>query len=142
MNRIADITIKSLMSSGFAIGLAVACLFSTAAKAEQWSYDAATSGIDSFSNNSATTLMKVELAASTSVWNNNSLNVSASYKTISFNKQSNALGYSELSKDFNVSAPIGALDFSESIRERSEICLEKIIDKLIIDGAVGFNLSW
>lgn len=142
MNRIADITIKSLMPSGFAIGLAAACLFSSAAKAEQWNYDSAATGIDSFSSTAATTLMKVELSASTSVWNNNSLDVSASYKSISFNMHNNALGYSEVSKDFNLSAPIRALDFSESIRERSEICLEKIIDKLVIDGAVGFNLSW
>lgn len=142
MNRLADITIKSLLSSGFAVALAIFSLFSSAAKANDWGYDMPNAGIDSFSAGSVTTLMKVKLAASTDAWNDDSINLQASYKGIALKGAPDILAYKEVSKDFNVRPAFQGMDFSDSIRERSEISVEKIIDKIVVNGALGFAVNW
>ena len=142
MNRLADITIKSLLSSGFAIGLACLSLLSTAAKANDWNYTGNESGIDSFQTANVTPLMTFQVSAGTGEWNNDTLDISASFKGVALSGNAKALSYTEVSKDFNVSSPIRALDFTDSIRARTEICVEKFIEKMVIDGAVGFNLNW
>ncbi|MCG8673297.1 MAG: hypothetical protein MI867_28165 [Pseudomonadales bacterium] len=142
MNRLADITIKSLLSSGFALGLALLSLLSTAAKADDWTYSTNDSGIDSFRTANVTPLMTFQVSAGTGQWNNDTLDISASFRGVALSANSKALSYAEVSKDFNVSSPIRALDFTDAIRARTEICVEKVIEKMVIDGAVGFNLNW
>lgn len=143
MSQIADTKHLTKSPISWSLSLALIFLFSSTAKANPWQYDIIHNGIDSFTSDQATTLMKVELSASTDVWNNNSFNINASYTGISYDQDHQSLGYNEVSRNFNISAPaIHAMDFRDSIRERSEICLEKIIDNMIVDGAVGFNVSW
>lgn len=88
-------------------------------------------------------LFSIRVSASTDLMKGNALDVVASYRSVGVNQNSANLQYNELSTEFSVSAPrIKSLDFSKAIREKVEICPEKLIDKMIIDGAVGFNYQW
>ena len=140
--NIADITIKSLLSSGFALGLAILCLLSNTAKANEWNYGMQRIGIDSLSNNSVTTLMTLKVSAIANAWNNNSFDVDASYTGISYDSATHSLGYQEISKEFHLNAPAQSFDFSDSIRKRCQLSPQKMIGDMIIDGAIGFNLHW
>ncbi len=92
---------------------------------------------------SAIPLFSIRVSASTDLMKGNALDVVASYRSVGLNQNSANLQYNELSTEFSVSAPrIKSLDFSQAIREKVEICPEKLIDKMIIDGAVGFNYQW
>ncbi len=144
MIQITFIPTKQLLISTVALMFSFLCLINKAsANTEQWSYGYLHADIDSFVTSEATTLMKVQLSAKTDIWNNNSLHINVSYTGLSYDAASKALGYHEISKDFNLNPLNRALDFSESIRERSHISLEKIIGKMVIDGALGVNLiSW
>lgn len=92
---------------------------------------------------SAIPLFSIRVSASTDLMKGNALDVVASYRSVGLKQNSANLEYNELSTEFSVSAPrIKSLDFSQAIREKVEICPEKLIDKMIIDGAVGFNYHW
>ncbi|MDX1693023.1 MAG: hypothetical protein R3208_04620 [Ketobacteraceae bacterium] len=141
MNKIADITIKCLLSSGFALGLAVMSLYSASANASDWGYRAQSPGIDGLDRQGVTTLMTFEVSAATGTVNNDSLDISASFKGIALDSDNN-LGYSEYTHDFQLSAPVRAMDFSDEIRERTQLSPQKMLDNMIIDGGLGFNLNW
>lgn len=88
-------------------------------------------------------LFSFSLSASTDAMRGNSVDFSASYRSVGLNVATQQLGYNEISTEFSVNAPrVQSLDFSDSIREKVENCPEKILDKLIVDGAVGLNYSW
>lgn len=92
---------------------------------------------------SAIPLLSIRVSASTDLMKGNALDVVASYRSVGVNQNSTNLQYNELSTEFSVTAPrFKSLDFSQAIREKVEICPEKLIDKMIIDGAVGFNYQW
>lgn len=94
-------------------------------------------------NSNAIPLFSVQLSATTDLMKGNALDVTASYRSVGLNQESGKLQYNELSTEFSFSAPrIKGMDFSQAIREKVEICPEKLIDKMIIDGAVGFNYQW
>ena len=141
-NRLADITLKSLLSSGFALGLGILCLISNSANANDWDYGTQSLGIDSFNTTAVTTLMTFKLSADANSWNNDSFDVDASYTGVSFSSATKSLSYSQYHKAFNVNAPINSFDFSDSIRKRCQLSPKKMIGNMIVDGAVGFNLHW
>lgn len=142
MNRLADVTIKCLLSSGFALALAIMSLFSTAAQANDWGYGYQKPGIDSFTTHKVTPLMTFEVSAATGSFNNNSLDISASFKGIAYEPAANKLAYTEYTKDFHLNAALRAMDFSDEIRARCQLSPQKMLDKMIINGGVGFNLNW
>ena len=140
--NIADITIKSILSSGFALGLAILCLISNAAKANDWDYAPQGIGIDSFNSAAVTTLMTFKVSAVTNSWNNNSFDIDASYTGISYDPATQNLSYNQYSKEFNLNTPVQSFDFSDSIRKRCQLSPKKMIGDMIIDGAIGFNVHW
>jgi hypothetical protein len=92
---------------------------------------------------SPVTLLSLQFTAETNPMKGHSLELGATYRAWSFNPLSVNLDRSTLATTITLQAPLlHALDFSHSIREKVELCPEKIIDKMIIDGAVGFNFSW
>ena len=94
-------------------------------------------------NDNPIPLFSIRVSASTDLMKGNALDVVASYRSVGVNQNTADLQYNELSTEFSVTAPrIKSLDFSQAIREKVEICPEKLIDKMIIDGAVGFNYQW
>lgn len=51
--------------------------------------------------------------------------------------------YGGYSKEFTMKTPLyRTQQFKDAIRIRSGMSPEKLIDKMVIDGAVGFNLTW
>lgn len=51
--------------------------------------------------------------------------------------------YGEFSKEITLKTPLyRAHQFKDAIRVRSRMSPEKLIDKMVIDGAVSFNLVW
>ena len=94
-------------------------------------------------NFSAVPLVNFELKAATNLMQGNTLDMSASYQTVTIGKNFQTIDRGSYETSFSVSAPVHKyLDFSQAIRENAELCPEKVIDKMIIDGAVGFNLTW
>lgn len=94
-------------------------------------------------NANAIPLFSVTLSASTDLMKGNALDLVASYRSVGLDQSSKTLQYSELAKEFSVNAPrLKSLDFSQAIREKVEICPEKLIDKFVIDGAVSLNYQW
>lgn len=88
-------------------------------------------------------LFSIHVSASPALMKGNTLDLVASYRTLGLNQDTTYVQYNELSTRFSVAAPrIKGLDFSQSIREKVENSPEKLIDKMIIDGAVGFNYQW
>jgi hypothetical protein len=138
----ADIIMRCVLSSGLALGLAAVSLLSTTAHASDWLYSYQSPGIDSFDRQAVTPLMTLEVSAGTSAFNNDSLDISASFKGITYQTGNHNLAYSEYTKEFQLSAPLRTLDFSAEIRERCQLSPQKMLDKLIINGGVGFNLNW
>ncbi len=94
-------------------------------------------------SSNAVPLLAVKVSASVDLMKGNALDITASYRRVGLNQDSVNLSYNEQSTAFSVTTPsLKGLDFSESIREKVEICPEKLIDKLIVDGALGFNVQW
>lgn len=94
-------------------------------------------------NGNAIPLFTVTLSASTDLMKGNALDLVASYRSVGLDQSGKTLQYSELAKEFSVNAPrLKSLDFSQAIREKVEICPEKLIDKFVIDGAVSLNYQW
>ena len=88
-------------------------------------------------------LFAVKLSATTDLMKGNALDITASYRSVTLDQNGVDLSYNELSTEFSVAAPrLKSMDFSQSIREKVEVCPEKLLDKLIIDGALGFNYQW
>ena len=141
MNKVTDILIKSLLSSGFALSLAIVSLYSSVAQANNWGYGFQTPGIDGLSASQVTPLMTFQVSAGLGKVNNDSLDISASFKGIAF-KTDRQLGYNEYTRDFQINAPLRALDFSDEIRARCQLSPQKMLDKMIINGGLGFNLNW
>ena len=94
-------------------------------------------------NHNAIPLFSVRLSASTDLMKGNALDLEASYRSVGLNQTTATLQYNVLSHGFSVYAPrIKSLDFSQAIRKKVEVCPEKLIDSMIVDGAVGFNIHW
>lgn len=94
-------------------------------------------------NTYAIPLFSFTLSASTDLMKGNSLDLVASYRSVGLDQAAKTLQYTELEKEFSVNAPrFKSLDFSQAIREKVEICPEKLIDKFVIDGAVSLNYQW
>lgn len=141
-SRVSDIIMRCVLPSGLALGLAVMSLLTTTAHASDWKHGLQNPGIDSFEMKPVTPLMTLEVSASTGVLNNDSLDISASLTGVTYQADNQNLGYSQITKAFHVSAPLRSLDFTAEIRERSQLSPQKMLDKMIINGGVGFNLSW
>ena len=141
MNTLADITIRSLLSSGLALALGIFCLVSTSANASEWHYQLNESGIDNL-RATVTPLMTFKVSAGAGEWNNDTLDISDSYTGVGYNGEQSLLGYTRYSRNFNVSSPINSLDFSEAIKARCELSPQKMLEKMIINQGVGFNLNW
>ena len=75
-DRLADITIKSFLSSGLALGLALMCLLSSPAKAGNWEYSVQVNDIDGLSRYQTMPLMTLKISAGTNQWNNIDVNAS------------------------------------------------------------------
>lgn len=94
-------------------------------------------------NSNAIPLFTVQLSASTDLMKGNAMDFVASYRSVGVNQDTADLNYNVLSTEFSLNAPrVKSLDFSKAIREKVEICPEKLIDKLVIDGAVSLNYQW
>ncbi|HVL01951.1 MAG TPA: hypothetical protein VM553_19175 [Dongiaceae bacterium] len=92
---------------------------------------------------SAVPLISFNLTASTDAMRGNSVDFAASYRSVGLNVAKQELGYNQVSTAFSLNAPrLQGMDFSDAIREKVESCPEKMIDKLIIDGAVGLAYAW
>lgn len=92
---------------------------------------------------SAVPLVSLQFTAETNLMKGNTLELGANYRSWSVNPESAQLDVTTIETKFSVQAPIQqALDFSKAIREKVELCPEKLIDKVVIDGAVAFNYSW
>ncbi len=89
-------------------------------------------------------LMRLQITAETNPMQGAALQLGASYRSWGVNSNFSGLTYNTISTEFTVKAAQiqRALDFSESIREKSEFCPEKLIDKMVIDGAVSLNFAW
>ncbi|MBA54780.1 MAG: hypothetical protein CMK89_10035 [Pseudomonadales bacterium] len=88
-------------------------------------------------------LVSFKFTADTNPMKGNSLELGAKYNAWSIDPLSANIDVTSVGTTFTVQAPIQkAMDFSKAIREKVELCPEKMIDKLVIDGAVGFNYNW
>ena len=88
-------------------------------------------------------LVALKLTAETNLMKGNTLELGANYRSWSIDPLSAEIDVTSVGATFSLQAPLQkALDFSTSIREKVELCPEKIIDKMLIDAAVGFNYSW
>ncbi len=92
--------------------------------------------------NDTVPLLSFKLSATTNVMRGQSLDVDASYRSWNLTPTT-GLNYSGDNTTFSINTPFhNALDFSDSIRAKVEACPEKMLDKMIIDGALGLNFSW
>jgi hypothetical protein len=88
-------------------------------------------------------LITFELTAETNLMKGNALELGANYQSWGVSSTFNDIGFSSYKTSFTVLAPLQqAMDFSKSIREKVELCPEKILDKVVIDGAVSLNFNW
>lgn len=88
-------------------------------------------------------LVSLKFTADTNPMKGNTVELGAKYNSWSIDPVSAQIDVSSVGTTFTVQAPFQkALDFSKAIREKVELCPEKIIDKMVIDGAVGFNYNW
>ncbi len=100
---------------------------------------------DAFSNSLTTIpLLSLSVTASTNSMKGNALELDAMYKSWTINNSFDGLQYRTLEASVTFEAPLRkALDFSQSIREKVEAaCPEKMLDKMLVDGALGFNINW
>lgn len=100
--------------------------------------------IHSLDHNASTVpLVAVNLSASLDTMKGRSLELGATYRAVGFDSIRHQLGYREIAAEFSVQAPvIGSMDFARAIREEGDNSPQRLLDKLIIDGAVGLNYSW
>ena len=88
-------------------------------------------------------LVSFQITADTNLMQGASVELGARYRSWGINSNFSGLTYNTYSTQFVLKAPIQkALDFTDSIREQSELCPEKLIDKMVIDGAVSLNFTW
>lgn len=93
-------------------------------------------------------LVALKFTAETNLMKGNTLELGANYRSWRIDPLSAEIDVTTVGTTFTVQAGslptplLKALDFSSAIREKVELCPEKIIDKMVIDGAVGFNYSW
>lgn len=88
-------------------------------------------------------LVALKFTAETNLMKGNTLELAANYRSWSIDPISAEIDVTSVGTTFSLQAPLQkALDFSSSIREKVELCPEKILDKMVIDGAVGFNYNW
>ena len=91
----------------------------------------------------AIALVSLKFTAETNLMKGNTLELGAKYNAWTIDPLSAEIDVSSIGTTFSVQAPFQkALDFSKAIRDKVELCPEKIIDKMVIDGAVGFNYNW
>lgn len=91
----------------------------------------------------AVSLVSFQITAETNLMQGAALQLGAQYRSWAVEPKLSGITYNTYSTEFTLKAPIQhALDFSDSIRETSELCPEKLIDKMVIDGAVSLNFSW
>lgn len=94
-------------------------------------------------NSNPIPLLSITLTASTDLMKGNAMDLVASYRGVGLNQDRATLHYHEVSHGFSVHTPrLKSLDFSHAIREKVETSPEKMLDRMIIDGALGFNLYW
>lgn len=94
-------------------------------------------------NESSVPLFSVKLRAGTSTMKGNALDLVASYRSVGITPNGFGLQYNVVKSEFSMTTPrIKAWDFSQAIREKAEICPEKIFDKMVADGTVSFNMRW
>lgn len=92
---------------------------------------------------SAVPLVSFQFTAETKLMKGNALELGANYSAWSVDPVSAQIDVTSVGATFTLQAPIQqAMDFSQSIREKVELCPEKIIDKMLIDGSVAINYSW
>lgn len=100
---------------------------------------------DAFGINPSTIpLVSFSLTASTNSMKGNALEFDAMYQSWSINNGFDGLHYKTMETSLTLEAPLHkALDFSQSIREKVEAaCAEKLLDRMLVDGALGFNINW
>lgn len=122
---------------------------------DMWSPSASTTPSTTFglSENTITPLVSIQFTANTNAMKGNVVELGATYTSLtlkpglegfSIGTRSNSLTLEASLPNGTLTSPLTkALDFSSSIREKVEAaCAEKMLDKLIVDGAVGFNINW
>ena len=100
---------------------------------------------DAFSNKLSTIpLLSLSVSATTNSMKGNALEFDAMYKSWAINNNFDGLHYRTLEASLTVESPLRkALDFSQSIRDKVDAaCPEKLLDKMLVDGALGFNINW
>ncbi|MGB3623913.1 hypothetical protein FT643_09655 [Ketobacter sp. MCCC 1A13808] len=100
---------------------------------------------DAFSSDiTALPLLSLRLTAATNNMKGNTLELDALYKGWTIDSNFDGVSYSSMGTSITVESPIRkALDFSHSIRSKVEdACAEKMLDKMLIDGALGFIINW
>ncbi|AUM11152.1 hypothetical protein [Ketobacter alkanivorans] len=92
---------------------------------------------------SAVPLISLTFTAETNLMKGNAFELGANYSSWTLNSNSAQIDVVSVGTSFTLHAPIQqAMDFSKSIREKVELCPEKLLDKLVVDGAVAINYSW
>lgn len=85
----------------------------------------------------------IELTAKSNPMKNHYLDIDASLQSLTPATGYSQYTYAKHKARFSIRSPFSkALDFSEAIRAKVEHCPEKMLDKMIIDGAVGLNFTW
>ena len=100
---------------------------------------------DAFGTNLSTIpLVSLSVSATTNTMKGNTLEFDAMYKSWTINNSFDGLHYRTLEASVTFESPLRkALDFSQSIREKVEAaCPEKMLDRMLVDGALGFNINW
>lgn len=119
-------------------------LCTTGLSANQFDHAFNTDGHGIMGSASVTPLLSFKLSASRHLSNNGSLDLVATYTRLEWNTASNNIDYRESSADFNLSThSLSNFDFSNMIRRQTNSsAAARLMDALIIDGALGFNVSW
>ena len=88
-------------------------------------------------------LVSFQLTADTNPMNGAAFQLGAQYRSWAVHPDFNNLNYNTYSTEFTISSPlIKALDFTDAIREKTELCPEKLLDKMVFDGAFNLNFAW
>ena len=79
-------------------------------------------------------LLSIKVSAEANAFNNNSFDFVASYRGVGLNLPVNT---------FSVKAPqLSSFDFSEAIKNKMQETPFVMLEKAIVDGALGFQLDW
>jgi len=91
----------------------------------------------------AVPLISVEFTANTNPMKGNTIVLGAEYQSWSIDPIAGQIDRASLIGSVSLQAPLQqALDFSQSIRDKVELCPEKVLDKLLVDGSINLNFSW